>query len=382
MRALYCFIIAALFIPFALCRANQSEQDNVVFLQEGQVAPGDFFACGSSVELSGVVQGDAYIAAGQAIVDGVIEGDLLLLCGGADISGHVKGSIRVLGGQVTLSGVVDKNVTAVSGNVILSPSSVVQGSAFITACNADLQGTLENNAKFLIFSLRNSAHIDGDVTAYVGQMRIMSKGFIGGSLSYRSAEAARIDERARILGAIDYHPSIFYHVVDHPWLTGLVIGSRFLTVVMNFLFTFVFGWILLRLFPTKISCAVDSLSRQTIKCLATGVSALVLLPVISLVLLITVLGAPFAVALIALNILGFYTAKLFVVMWLSQKALDKIGIKASRLMGLFLGLIAYYVIAEVPYLGQVAIVSAVVLGTGAIILAQGERRNLFSLFTR
>jgi hypothetical protein len=242
-----------------------------------------------------------------------------------------------------------------------------------------MQGSIFSSAKLLVYNLRCSSYIEKDVSAYVGEMRLTSKADIG-SLSYRSTEPALIDEKARVRGPIDYHPSIFYHAIDHPWLSGLVIGSKFVALVMNFLFTFVFGWILLRLFPDKVERAVYALSTQTVSCLGVGLSALVLLPLISLLLLISVLGAPFAIALIALNILGFYTAKLFCVMWLSIKALQKVKIKATKPMALFLGLIAYYVITAIPYIGQASIIAAVLLGTGAILIAQKERRPLFPFF--
>ena len=348
-------------------------RQDVSLLEEGHVHKGDYFIAGSSVEISGIIEGDAYVAAGQAIIDGVIKGDLLIVCGSAEIPGDVLGNIRILGGQVILSGKVGGSITLVAGNAQLSPLNVIQGSAIVVSANADVLGSIHGNTKLLSSNLQFASHVDGDVTAYVGEMRVSSKGYIGGALNYRSTQPAIIDRGAEIKGPIDYHPSFYQSFVDWPWLKGLIIGSKILALLMNFIFTLVFGWILIRLFPSKLSRTVQVLDHQPLHCLSTGLVVLVAIPLLCLILLITVLGAPFALALIALNILGFYTAKIFVVMWIASKGLHKYHIKRGKIATLAIGLIAYYLITVIPFIGTFVSLLAMLCGMGAIVLAQREQ---------
>lgn len=373
MRFIFALILMIGFPFFVKAEATQHRKNDVILLEEGQVFRGDYFASGSSVEISGTVEGDAYVAAGQAIIDGVIKGDLLILCGGAEISGEVQGNIRILGGQVTVSGNVQQNATLVAGNVQLSPSSVINGNVVIAAGNADSHGSIKGNAKILASNVRFSSHVNGNVTAYVGEIRVTSKGFIGGALDYRSNEPAWIDDRAQIKGPIEYHPSLLHSLMDWPWLKGLIIGSKIVALAMNFLFTMAFGWILIRMFPSKLSRTIDVLNTKTLNCLRSGIIVLIVVPLLALLLLITVLGAPFAVALVALNILGFYTAKIFFILWIATTLFSRWHIKRSKMFTLAVGLAAYYIITMIPYIGMGVTIVAMLLGMGAIVLAQTEK---------
>ena len=367
-------LVLSFFCFFALsAQPKGSSPHDLILLEERATHEGDYFIAGSSVEISGIIEGDAYVAAGQAIIDGVIKGDLLIACGSAKISGKVLGNIKILGGQVTLSGEVGGSVTLVSGNAQLSPSSLIEGSATFVSANADLLGRIHGNTKLLSSNLQFASHVDGDVTAYVGEMRVASKGYIGGSLNYRSTQPALIDRGAEIKGPIDYHPSFLQSFIDWPWLKGIIIGSKILALLMNFIFTLVFGWILIRLFPTKLSRTIQVLDHQPLHCLSTGLVVLVAIPLLCLILLITVLGAPFALALIALNILGFYTAKIFVVLWIASKGLHKYRMHRGKVATLALGLIAYYLITVIPFIGSLVALLAMLCGMGAIVLAQREK---------
>jgi len=373
MRLIFALILMIGFPVFVKAAPPEHKKNDVVLLEEGHVVKGDYFATGSSVEISGTVDGDAYVAAGQVIIDGVIKGDLLILCGGAEISGEVLGNIRVLGGQVTVSGNVERSATLIAGNVQLSPLSEINGNVVMAAGNADTLGKINGNAKILASNVRFSSHVNGNVTAYVGEIRVTSKGFIGGTLDYRSNDPAWIDDRAQIKGSVQYHPSILHSLVDWPWLKGIIIGSKILGLVMNFLFAMAFGWVLIRMFPSKLSRTIDVLDTKTFSCFRAGVAVLIVLPLLALLLLITILGAPFALALIALNILGFYTAKIFFILWITTRSFHKWHIKRSQMATLALGLLAYYAIVMIPYVGGVVSWAAMLLGMGAIVLAQTEK---------
>lgn len=368
IRALIIFLL-----PCFLMAESQREKRDMISLEEGQVYQGDYFAAGSSVEISGTVNGDAYIAAGQVIVDGVITGDLLILCGGADISGDVKGNIRVLGGQVNVSGTVQRNATLITGNLQLAPASFIQGNAVVVAGNTDMLGRIAGNAKVLASNVKFASRVAGDVKACAGEIRITSKGYIGGSLEYRSNEPAWIDERAQVKGPVTFQPSLLHSLVDWPWLRGLIIGSKILAVIMNFLFAMAVGWVLVRLFPSKLDRTLDVLDRKPVNCLGSGIVAIVVAPLLALLLLMTVLGAPFALALIALNILGFYTAKIFFILWVASKGLRRWPIKRSKLATLALGLLAYYLVTALPFIGTSVSILAALFGVGAMVLAQTDK---------
>lgn len=347
--------------------------DEVIALREGEVFRGDYFALGDSIEISGVIEGDAYLAGTQIIVDGVIHGDLIATGGSIEISGKVMGNVRVLAGQATIGGEVIKNATVIAGNIQLPFSSKVGGNAVLIAGNADLGSFIGGNAIALASNLRVSGFIQKNLDVYAGRMRITSKAKIEGDLSYRSNEAASIDPAAQIKGVITYHPSLFHNVFDMPVLRGLVIGSKVAGTLMNFLYTFVIGIILIKMFPKKLESTLSMLQENPMRSFGFGLVLLIVLPIISLLLLMTVLGAPFALTLIALNIIGFYTAKVFSILWASNWFFSRIGWKKNKIPTLLCGQIIYYILTTIPFLGFFIAFFSMLFGLGAAVLAQTKR---------
>jgi hypothetical protein len=112
---------------------------------------------------------------------------------------------------------------------------------------------------------------------------------------------------------------VLSNIIEWSWLKGVILGSKILVVMMNFAFTFVFGLIVIKLFPSQVMQTTKVSSEKLMSSLGVGVVVLVLAPILSILLLITVIGAPFALALIALNIFSFYTAKIFFVVWMTAR---------------------------------------------------------------
>jgi hypothetical protein len=149
---------------------------------------------------------------------------------------------------------------------------------------------------------------------------------------------------------------------------------------MNFIYTFVMGVILIKVFPKNLEFALYELKRHPLKSLSYGIMLLMLLPLASLLLLMTILGIPFALALIALNIIGFYTAKVYTIFFASNWLFGKLRMKANRLPSYFLGLVIYFCLIPIPIFGTLLAFTCMLFGLGAGVLSQG-RRSIFNTQT-
>jgi hypothetical protein len=133
------------------------------------------------------------------------------------------------------------------------------------------------------------------------------------------------------------------------------------------------AYLLLRLFPRNLQSALLSLREQPWRSLSTGLITLIVLPLCCLLLLMTVLGVPFALTLIALNIVGFYTAKVYFIFWGSDWISSKIKWRIHRLAAFTLVLLVYLVVSFIPTLGKIVSLAAMVFGLGAAVTAQTKR---------
>lgn len=350
-----------------------AEQQRVVILPSGSVHNGDYFAFGSSVEISGTVNGDVYALAEQVIVDGTVNGDVLSCGGSVDISGKVLRNCRLIAGQILISGDVGNNVTAVAGNLQMLGSASVGGNLVATAGNVDLAAKIGSDATILASNLRVSSQIKKDLLAYVGQLRLTSRVVIGGDLEYRSNTPIWMESGAVVRGTTTHHPSFVHELVKGTWIHSLLVGSKVLAILMNFIYSFVIGLVLIKIFPKNLEAAIDSLKHQPFKSLSYGIMLLVLLPLAALILLMTILGVPFALTLIAANIIGFYTAKVYTIFWASNWMFGKLGLKTNRLPIFFLGLIVYFGLTAIPIFGFILAFVAMLFGLGAGVLSQAKR---------
>lgn len=368
---LSCFFL--LFTSAFLFSDEENPEHTVIVIPAGQVHRGNFFAMGSSVEISGVVDGDVYILAEQVVIDGVVNGDALICGGSIAILGKVHNNCRLLGGQVLISGSVSNNATVVAGSLQLLPSASIGSGLVAAAANADLAASIASDATIAASNLRVSGHIGQDLQSYVGQMRITSKATIGGNVDYKSSSPAWIDPGAAIKGQLIRHSSFVHGLVEGTWIQGLLVGSKVLAILMNLIYTFVIGIVLIKFFPKNLEAALHSLQNHPVKSLTYGIMLLILLPLASLILLMTVLGVPFALALIALNVIGFYTAKVYTILWASNWCFGKMRFKHNSLPGFFCGTLIYFALAAIPIFGFFVALASMLLGLGAGLVAQSKR---------
>ncbi len=184
-------------------KTKPTDEEKIVVLPTGEIHNGDFFAWGSSVEISGTVNGDVYIFAEQIIIDGVVNGDALCAGGSIDISGEVAHNCRLLGGQILIGGDVGNNVTALAGNLQLLNSAEIKGNLVAVAGNTDLAAKIGIDATIFASNLRVSSHIVNNLFGSVGEMRLTSRALVGGNLDYRSNSPIWIEEGALIRGTIN-----------------------------------------------------------------------------------------------------------------------------------------------------------------------------------
>ena len=111
---------------------------------------------------------------------------------------------------------------------------------------------------------------------------------------------------------------------------------------MNFFYSFIIGLIMLRYFPQRIDRTIETLNSKPMQSLVAGIVLVFLLPIVMLMLLITILGVPFALTLLSLTVVGFYTAKILSILWLSTHLFRRFEFKNHKKLYFAFGLIGTY----------------------------------------
>lgn len=370
-----CTIIFLLLAATLFAKEEADDEIDIVVLPSTEVVDSDYFAHGRTVEISGTVNGDLYVTGGQVFVDGTVNGDVLALGGSVEISGTVTNDVRLLAGQALITGKIGRNITAATATIELSPAAQIGRSAVIASGNADIEANIVGNLRLYSSSVRISDHIGGKVTASVGQLRLTSKVVIDGPLEYWSNKNALIDPHATVKGGVTHHPSFFYDLMHNKMFKWLKIGSKFAGLVMNFFYSFIIGLIMLRYFPQRIDRTIEMLNTKPAQSAVAGIVLIFLLPIIMLALIITILGVPFALTLLSLTVVGFYTAKILSILWLSTHIFRRYEFKKHRKLYFSFGLIVYFILSVIPYIGGLITGAALILGIGGAVLGKIEKET-------
>lgn len=373
-------ILVVLFLFSVPLFADREEiqEERIVILSANEVYNGDLFCVGRSVEISGTVNGDVYIVGGQVTIDGVVNGDVLAIGGSLSVSGHVTHNCRLVGAQVLLSGVVGNNISVVSANLQLLSGASLGGNLVAASAVVDTSASVGSSVTVVAANMRVSSHIHQNLNAYVGKLRLTSKAVIDGNVDYRSNTPASIDSGAVILGQVIYRPSLIHKIVNTAWVHQLFIGSKILATLMNVIYTLVIGICLVKIFPSNLEDALYTLSHKPLKSLLYGILFLILVPLLFLLLLITILGVPFALALMAFNVIGFYSAKVYSILWISNWIFKRMGVLKNNLWAFSLVTAVYFGLTAIPGIGFLLAFVAMLFGLGAGITAQ-KKHGVFSL---
>lgn len=350
------------------------EENGLIILKKDQVHQGDFFAFGNNIEISGVVNGDLYVAGSHIVIDGAVSGSVYAFGGSIDISGHIVKHVRVGGAQIEIQGTLEDNLIVFSGNLQILPKAIIKGDAVITAGHVDLLGTVLGDTTISASNARINGEIGENVRAYVGALSLGSQANIQGNLDYSSSSEAYIESGAKIQGETSYQPASIEDFIKGRWKRGLT-GSRFAGILMNFIFSFISGLILLKVFHRKLEASILALKIYPWKSFWLGILIILLLPITCLVLFITILGLPLAIALIALSFMGFFIAKVIPICWFSNTYLTKFKLKKNSLLAFGIALVLFFLFFQIPLIGRILSFSLTPLGLGAIFLGRIKKKS-------
>lgn len=346
------------------------EDEQFIVLQKGEIYQGDYFATGRVIEISGTVNGDVFAFGSQILIDGHVTGSVIATGGTIEVSGTVDGSTRLIAGQVEISGTVGRNVTAAGGNIQIISKASVGKNAVLAAGIIDISGDILGDLTISGSNVRILGKIGRNVRAFVGELRVGSRAQIIGNLDYSSHQRARIDQGAKIDGQIRYKRSFFTEIFGGEWKRGAVFGSELIGFVMNFIFSFVIGALLLKFSFHKLQYAIEILRTRFWKSILMGMVFIIVLPIAALILFITIFGIPLGIALIAFSLIVLYAAKVVPIFWLSNILLTKIRFKPYSLLGFTLMLILFLVLIRIPYFGAFLSLAFTLIGLGTMILGQ------------
>lgn len=366
------FLFVFVFIP-KISLAQIKNDKRVVILEKNKVVNKDYFAAGSTVIISGTINSDAYLAGGNVIVDGNINGDLLVAGGNVNIIGNVANNVRVVAGQVTVSGSIGENLSVVGGNVTIADNAKINGNVVAAVGSLSVFALITGDMNIASGHMVLASQVDGDVNAAIGDLLLTPFAKINGNLTYWSDNPAQMQSGAQVIGETTQKqlPKKLQKTPSEKEIVNTAvsgfIGLFFLMKIAGLISSLIMGLLFIRFFPVYSKNIIAKLSNQPFRLLGIGFLAVILIPIISVLLAVTLIGIPLAVFGIILMLVLVYFSHIVVSMFAGDLVLKKLNKKVSLAWTFIVGIIIYSLIPFVPILGKLVLFIAGLIAIGAII---------------
>ena len=328
------------------------------------------YMAGPEVRLANPVPGDLFAAAGRIAVDHAVSGDAVLAAGSVEIRASIGDDLRVAGGIVGVSGKVGGEALLAGGSVAFGPEAEVLGHARVVGGNIALAGHLHDGISVYGKNVLVLGRIDGNVEITATRIEILPSAVINGNLTYRSEHEIHIDPAAQVTGQLRREAGTFelprpaFDIPGIPAISPLMILGLLAA-----------GSLLLALFPGFAASSLRAIGTAPLKSLGLGTAVFFSLPPIILLLVITIVGIPVALALAALYAIALLAGYLLTACFIGDHLLRRTrghreATTGWRIGALLLGLILIWLARNLPlpYIGTLVLLVALIVGMGAMIL--------------
>lgn len=335
----------------------------------------DLYVAGGTVDVLADVAGDVIAAGGQVSIERRVRGDVLAAAGNLVIRADVGDDVRVAGGNVSLSGAVADEAVVAGGRVLIAPTAKVGGRARLAGGNVHVAGSIAEGLKAAGSRIVISGHVAGAAELYAEEIEIGPDAVIGGGLSYRSPNEARISPEAKISG------TVVRHRLERGTGTGLGEGIETAGRVARlglYVSLMVASIAMYLLFPAGAVAAARTVGAAPWISLGLGFAVLVATPFVVALLFASLIGIWVAAALLALYLVLLLAGFLTGIVYVGDRGLSWVGCgaHASRawyLLAIVLALGALWLVRLVPVLGNVALFALLLFGLGALTLCIWRR---------
>lgn len=329
------------------------------------VIAGDYFGAGASASPASTVDGDAFVAGGQVDLNQTVTGDALLAGGGVSISGRIDGDLYATGGGVSIDAPVAGNARIAAGQVEITRRGQVFGKTTLVGGRVTVLGKAGRQLTVFGEHVTLDGEVAGNVTIASRTLSIGPNARISGKLTYRGSMPAQADPAAVINGGINYLSFDFEDETYQPVARVVAwVGVIAFTVGL-----FLIGMLAIILAPQSTAHMSRLARGRPVSSLALGLVAIVCVPIAVVLLMLTIVGIPFAFMLLLswpmILIFGYLAGVMAVSDAVAGPSAEA---KGRRIFLLAMGLGIMLLFARVPFAGWCIGMLLLVMGVGAMAL--------------
>lgn len=305
---------------------------------------------------------DNIMAIDETVVANGTANGLIMLCG-STISSNANGDYAFIAGrEVNISGNITRDAFVVGETVTIENTGIINRDLYVCASKVIINGAVNRNIYVASSELLvgDKAYIRGDVHSATDKIVISETANILGTVEYRSdASVVSIPESIQV-NRIEVETNKNQGNVSK----SFDFNEKILELLMVFV-TFILMLAIVPEFFTKIDERYALNAKELFKAFGIGVLLLIVVPIVSIILMVTIVGLPIAFVALLLYIIAFIITGA-VAGYTIVKAI--FGSKVNKFVAGTAGVIGYKLLMCVPVLGGIVYFFCISLTLGVMYM--------------
>jgi len=362
------------FFSSAIFAFAQTSNSALIVIPRNATVTQDFLKTGERIQILGTLKRDAYLAGETVTIDGTVEGDVLVAGGTVIITGDLKQDLRVIGGDIKINGgQIDGNVTIAGGTVAIDKTSTISGSIVGFAGSLDSQGSIGRGITAFGGEVTIGGNVKENLSISAGELSILSNASIAGELQYWSEVQADISNEASISGNISKFSFQGQDTEEISRQFDEAIGAFFLILkFVDLVMLLLVGILIMLSLPNYAQRLTQYIDKNFMKSFIVGILFSILTPIVSLLLIISVLGLPLGVVLMFGFVLILWVGKIFGLAYLGRIITNRSKKKTPLVKSYTIGLIFFMILSLIPVVDFMVAIIVTSIGVGTLLVSKKQ----------
>lgn len=334
----------------------------------------DLYATARTLAVKGKISGDVVAAAASFETADSITGDLIVAANNISITGTVGDDVRAAGSNIDIAGDIGDDLIVMGGRVVIGENSYIGGDIHATVGELIVKGFVKGNIQGRVGSLTIEGKVEKNVEIMVDKnLVITGQGFVKGDVNYSSWKPLGI-AKERIGGELIFSKGLSEKTMKE------MVKEKAQSSVFVIVALFVLGFVTMKFAPKLSTKTLTTCRVNFWKNLVIGILWIVLIPVLSVLLMITVIGIPLALLLLALYAIIILFALPTSAMLIGSTLFRPFEPKPWECLGqLLIGLIILCLLWNIPVIGWITVTLFIISSSGAVLLSlrnsEGKREQ-------
>jgi len=356
----------------------------------------DLFITGSKIKMQGRVDGDLFAFCQEIVLSDSVNGSFNSFSMNVQILGPVGQSVRGFANYINCNAPVGRNLLVFGNQVTVGPKARIGHNGDFYCAKLVFEGRLDGDLKIESRDAEISGYVAGDVWFEDGKLEIGPDAVIDGNVYYKSVHKADISKSARISGEVNWEEleekkgggtditmgkffAWVFSVRGYLLLTTLVsllslIFSAIpfpagLAIIFYSIVFLISGNVIILLTRERMRITLATMDDRLLPSLGLGFVIFFVVPVISIVVLCTFLGAPLGIALLFLFGIALLAGTVYAAAFLGSRFWRIVGRKkdeGSPHLFYSTGIVLLIILSFIPILGYLLVTAVIMTGLGGL----------------